>query len=88
MFSFSSDVRDHLFVVQSDEVKLELIFTFLDFLGLRLPLRRLHTNDENFIDRLQDMEEVGQLFDNLTANSISWEGSASLSDPSKITFIR
>ena len=55
---------------------------------MRLPLGRQHSNDENYKDRLQDMEDVGDLFANLTAPDIRWEGSVSISDPTKIHFIR
>lgn len=86
-YSFA-DIRDHLFLISTEDLKLELIFVYLDFLGLRLPLRRQHSNDENYIDRLQDMEDVGDLFANLSSAEIRWEGSLSLSDPTKIHFIR
>jgi hypothetical protein len=76
-----------LFQFTVSELKLELAYRFLEFLGVTLP-RRKSSKDSYNQQRIQYTEEIRDIFNVLSGKYSSWEYEREITDPSMISFIR
>lgn len=80
------DLKNYLFQFTALEIKIELVFRFLEFLGVNVP-PRVCSNDPYLQQKAQDIEDLNSVFEVLVnKNTTIIENK--ISDPTKIEFIR
>lgn len=83
------DVQNLLFKFTCDDVRMELAFRFIEFLGHVMPHRQ-STSDPYHVQKLSFIEEVEDIISLITSNSLgsTWEKHKKIKDESVVRFIR
>lgn len=81
------DIRDYLFRFTCSELKFELLYRFLEFLGLYLP-NRFSSNDPYLRQKAQDIDEISAIFDVLITKKQAWENERPIDDSTIAAFTR
>lgn len=79
------DIKNYLFQFTYQDVKEELVYRFLEFLGVYVP-PRVSSNDPYSQQRAQDIEDVTTIFDVITTKHA--HNPKKFTDPLKIAFVK
>jgi hypothetical protein len=82
------DIQDALFQFTCEDIKMELMYRFIEFLGVSNLTYRVSSNDPYRQQRILYMEEVGDIFEVLVAKKASWQNDKPIKEPSLVEFVR
>lgn len=81
------DLENCLFHLNSDDLKMELVFRFLEFLGLYLPIRS-STNSLYYANRFYFLDSIPQIKEIFCSQDLAFEHTSKIEDPERVAFLR
>jgi hypothetical protein len=82
------DLRDYLFQFTCEDLKRELAFRFIEFLGVACLPPRASSNDSYRQQKILNMEEIGDIFEIIISKKANWTSERTVTEPTLVEFIR